>query len=258
MQTSGNPFKQALAERRTQIGLWCSLCSNLAAEVIAGAGFDWLLIDMEHAPTELTTLVGQLQAMSGGTATPVVRPQWNDMVQIKRILDAGANSLLVPYVQNADEARAAVAATRYPPQGVRGVASIHRGNRFARDKGYTQRANSEICVMVQVETTTALDHLEAIAAVEGVDAVFIGPSDLAASLGHLGNASHLEVRSTIESALKRIHAAGKPSAILTAVEADARLWLECGATAVAVGSDLSLLSRQSEELASRFKAIKPA
>jgi 4-hydroxy-2-oxoheptanedioate aldolase len=180
------------------------------------------------------------------------------MVQIKRILDAGANSLLVPYVQNADEARAAVAATRYPPQGVRGVASIHRGNRFARDKDYYQRANGDMCVLVQVETTMALNNLEAIAAVEGVDGIFIGPSDLAASLGHLGEVNHPEVRSTIESTLKRIHAAGKPSAILTAVEADARHWLECGATAVAVGSDLSLLARNSESLAARFKAAKPA
>src|SRR5581483_4370927 len=159
MQT-GNPFKQALKDGRKQIGLWCSLCSNLAAEVIAGAGYDWLLIDMEHAPTELTTLVGQLQGMTGGTATPVVRPSWNDPVQIKRILDAGANSLLVPYIQTAEEARAAVAATRYPPQGIRGVASIHRANRFARDKGYPQRANSEMCVIAHIETTTALNNLE--------------------------------------------------------------------------------------------------
>jgi 4-hydroxy-2-oxoheptanedioate aldolase len=253
MQNTGNPFKQALSEGREQIGLWCSLCSNLAAEVIAGSGFDWLLIDMEHAPTELTTLVGQLQGMMGGTATPVVRPSWNDPVQIKRILDAGANSLLVPYIQNADEARAAVAATRYPPEGIRGVASIHRGNRFARDKSYAQHANSDMCILAQIETTVALDNLEAIAAVDGIDALFIGPSDLAASLGHVGNNNHPDVRAVIEKTITRIKATGKPAAILTAIEADAKHWIECGCTVVAVGSDISVLAKQTEALAARFK-----
>lgn len=254
MQNTGNPFKQALKEGREQIGLWCSLCSNLADEVIAGSGFDWLLIDMEHAPTELTTLVGQLQAMAGGTAAPVIRPSWNDPVQIKRILDVGANNLLVPYIQNADEARAAVAATRYPPAGIRGVASIHRGNQFARDKAYAQRSNSDICVIAQIETTTALDNLEAIAAVDGIDSLFIGPSDLAASLGHVGNPGHPDVRTVIEKTITRIKATGKPAAILTAVEADAKHWISCGCTVVAVGSDLSVLARQTEALAARFKS----
>ncbi|MBI3875209.1 MAG: hypothetical protein HY300_04460 [Verrucomicrobia bacterium] len=198
-----NPFKQALREDKVQIGLWANLCSNVATEVTAGAGFDWLLLDTEHAPNELPMIFSQLQAMTGGTAQPVLRPAWNDTVLIKRFLDIGVQNLLIPYVQNAAEAKAAVAATRYPPHGVRGVASIHRANRYARDKTYFQRANDDMCVLVQLETTTALQNLEEIAAVPGVDGLFIGPSDLAASLGHLGNNSHAEVRLTIESAIRR-------------------------------------------------------
>jgi len=162
-----NSFKQAIREGRPQIGLWSSLCSNLAAEVIAGAGFDWILIDTEHAPNELPMVLSQLQALAGGTAAPVVRPAWNDTVLMKRLLDAGVQNLLIPYVQTAEEARAAVAATRYPPQGVRGVAVSHRGNRFGRVKDYFKRAGDELCVLVQLESPVALQNLEAIAAVEG-------------------------------------------------------------------------------------------
>src|SRR5206468_5829875 len=168
-QLPSNPFKQALREGRARIGLWASLCSNLAAEVIAGAGFDWILIDTEHAPNELPMVLSQLQAMVGGTAAAVVRPAWNDLVLIKRLLDVGAQNLLVPYVQTVEEARAAVAAVRYPPQGKRGVAVLHRANRFGRLKNYFNRANEEIGLLLQVETHTALQNLEAIAAVEGVD-----------------------------------------------------------------------------------------
>src|SRR4029079_17799351 len=180
-------FKQAIRGGRPQIGLWASLCSNLAAEVIAGAGFDWILVDTEHSPNELPLVFSQLQALVGGTAAPVVRPAWNDMVLMKRLLDIGVQNFLVPYVQTPEEARAAVAATRYPPQGIRGVAVSHRANRYGRLKDYFKRANEEICVIVQIETRVALQNLEAIAAVDGVDALFIGPSDLAAASGHLGN-----------------------------------------------------------------------
>src|SRR5439155_17864800 len=151
METPVNAFKQAIREGRAQIGLWCSSCSNVTAEVIAGAGFDWLLIDTEHAPNDLTMVLGQLQAVAGGTAVPVVRPAWNDLVLIKRLLDVGVQNLLIPYVQTPEEARAAVAATRYPPQGVRGVAVLHRANRFGRIKDYVRRINEEICVLVQIE-----------------------------------------------------------------------------------------------------------
>jgi len=208
---------------------------------------------MEHAPNELPAIREQLQAMQGGTATPVVRPPWNDAVAFKRLLDVGVQSFLVPMVQDAEEARRAVAATRYPPQGVRGVAVATRANRFGRVTDYLQRANDEICVHVQLETRAALSNLEAIAAVEGVDGLFIGPSDLAADLGHLGDSAHPDVRRAIDDAVARIREAGKAAGILAPVEADARHWLDLGATFVAVGSDLGVLARQTEALARKLK-----
>src|SRR5216117_2759079 len=240
-QVPPNPFKHAIREGRTQTGLWCSLCSNLAAEVIAGAGFDWILIDTEHAPNELPMVFSQLQALTGGTAAPVVRPAWNDTVLMKRLLDVGVQNLLIPYVQTAEEAKAAVAATRYPPQGVRGVAVLHRANRYGRVTDYLERIGEEICVLVQIETRLGLQNLEAIAAVEGVDGLFIGPSDLAAALGHLGETSHPEVQAAIEDALKRIRQTGKAPGVLAPIEAEARHWLSSGCVVLAVGSDLSLL-----------------
>jgi len=251
-----NPFRQALCEGRPQIGLWSSLCSNLSAEVIASAGFDWILLDTEHAPNELPLVFGELQALVGSAAAPVVRPAWNDVVLIKRLLDIGAQNLLIPYVQNAAEARAAVAATRYPPQGVRGVAVLHRANRYGRVKDYLQRVHDELCVLVQIETRSGLQDLEAIAAVEGVDGLFIGPSDLSAALGHLGNANHPDVRAAIEDAGRRIRKSGKAAGILAPLEADARHWLDQGFTIVAVGSDLGLLARGSEALAAKFKGAE--
>jgi 4-hydroxy-2-oxoheptanedioate aldolase len=252
-QLPTNTFKQALREGRTQIGLWASLCSNVAAEMIAGSGFDWILIDTEHAPNELPMVFSQLQALVGGTAAPVVRPAWNDMVLMKRLLDIGVQNFLVPYVQTPEEARAAVAATRYPPQGIRGVAVTHRANQYGRAKDYFKRANDEICVNVQIETQVALQNLEAIAAIEGVDGLFIGPSDLAAAMGHLGNNGHPEVRAAIEDAFARIRKADKAPGILAPIEADARHWLSLGCIVLAVGSDAGLLARHSEELAAKFK-----
>ena len=252
-QVPVNLFKKAIHEGRPQIGLWTSLCSNLATEVLAGAGFDWILIDTEHAPNELPMVFSQLQSLVGGTAAPVVRPAWNDMVLMKRLLDVGVQNLLIPYVQNVEEARAAVATTRYPPQGIRGVAVTHRGNRYGRVKDYFKRIGDELCVLVQIETRLAMQNLEAIAAVEGIDGLFIGPSDLAADLGHLGEPGHPEVRAKIEEALKRIRKAGKAPGILAPVEADARHWLSVGCVVLAVGSDAGLLARHSEELAAKFK-----
>ena len=252
-QLPPNTFKQALREGRTQIGLWASLCSNITTEVIAGSGFDWILIDTEHAPNELPLVLGQLQALVGGTAAPVVRPAWNDTVLMKRLLDVGVQNFLVPYVQTPEEARAAVAATRYPPQGIRGVAVTHRANQYGRVKDYFQRANEEICVLLQIETRLGLQNLEAIAAIEGVDGLFIGPSDLAAALGHLGENGHPEVRAAIEDAFTRIRKAGKAPGILAPIEADARHWLSLGCIVLAVGSDVGLLARSSEALAAKFK-----
>ena len=248
-----NRFKEALRHRRTQFGLWASLCSNIATEVISGAGFDWILIDTEHAPNELPLVFSQLQALVGGTAAPVVRPVWNDTVLLKRLLDVGVQNFLVPYVQTPEEARAAVAATRYPPQGVRGVAVTHRANQYGRVKDYFKRANDQICLLLQIETRLALKNLDAIAAVEGVDGLFIGPSDLAAALGHLGDNGHPDVRAAIEDAFVRIIKANKAPGILAPVETDARHWLAKGCTVLAVGSDVGLLARGSEELAAKFR-----
>src|SRR5438067_6983135 len=201
-----NALKRALCAGRPQIGLWSSLSSHITVEVIAGSGFDWLLLDTEHSPNELTIVHNQLQAMTAGTASAVVRPAWNDAVLFKRLLDVGVQTLLVPFVQTADEARRAVAATRYPPDGVRGVATTTRANRYGRVKEYLKRANDQICVIVQLETRVALGNLEAIAAVAGIDGLFIGPSDLAADMGHLGDNAHHEARKAIDDAIRRIRA----------------------------------------------------
>jgi 4-hydroxy-2-oxoheptanedioate aldolase len=247
-----NAFKRALAEGRTQIGLWTSLGTGTAAEILGGAGFDWLLIDTEHSPTELPMVLDQLRALEGTTATPIVRPAWNDPVLFKRLLDLGVQTLLVPYVQSADEARRAVAATRYPPAGMRGIAVVHRANRYGRVKDYHVQANREMCVLIQIETRRALAELEAIAAVDGVDGLFIGPSDLAGDLGYLGNNRHPDAVAVFTEACARARKAGKPIGILAPVEEDARRYLEMGFRYVAVGSDIGVLRGAVEQLRARF------
>jgi len=249
-----NSFKRALKANKVQIGLWCSLSSHYATELVAGSGFDWILLDTEHSPNDLESVLQQLQAAAPYPTHAVVRVPWNDMVTVKRFLDIGAQSILIPYVQNADEAKNAVAYTRYPPAGVRGVAGGTRATRFARVKDYAKRAHGEICLLVQVETQQALDNLEKIAAVEGVDGVFIGPADLHASLGRTGEIANPEVKPLIDQAIRRIRKAGKAPGILTPNEADARRWLECGALFVAVGSDVGILARGAESLADKFKS----
>ena len=249
-----NAFKRALAAKRAQIGLWCSLSSNYAVEAVAGAGFDWLLLDMEHSPNDLTDVLSQLQAAAPYPTSTVVRLPWNDFVATKRMLDIGAQSVLFPYVQNAEEARQAVASTRYPPAGIRGVAGATRATRFGRIKDYAKHAHEEICVLVQVETKEALEHLESIADVEGVDGVFIGPADLHASLGYPGEVANPAVLPIIDDAIKRIRARGKAPGILYADEKLARRYLELGALFVAVGADVGLLARGADTLAAKFKA----
>ena len=254
MELRRNAFKHAIAAGQLQIGLWCSMCSNIAADIVRDSGFDWLLLDTEHSPNEIPDLLSQLQAVDGGPATPIVRPAWNDIVLIKRCLDIGAPALLVPYVQNAAEAKNAVAAVRYPPRGVRGVAVSARASRYGRTADYLKKADTEICLLVQVETRTALDQLEAIAAVEGVDGVFIGPSDLSASLGHIGNPAHPEVQKALQDAVTRLKAVGQPAGILTGNEDEIRRYIGWGYTFVAVGSDVGLLARGADTLAKKFKA----
>jgi len=253
MDLPQNPFKRALKAGKAQIGLWSSLSSNYSVEVIAGAGFDWILLDCEHSPNDLESLLTQLQAAAPYPAHPVVRVPWNDMVNIKRVLDVGAQSLLIPYVSTAEEARAAVSYTRYPPAGARGVAGTTRATRFGRVKDYAKRAHEEICVLVQVETQAALDNIEAICALDGVDGVFIGPADLHASLGYTGEIANPKVKPMIDEAIRRIRKAGKAPGILTPNEADAKHWLGCGGLFVAVGADVGILARGAEALAAKFK-----
>ncbi len=248
-----NTFKTALNEGRRQIGLWSSLCSNIATEIIAGSGFDWIVLDSEHAPNEVPGLLTQLQAMATSATEPVIRVPWNDAVTIKRVLDIGARSLLIPFVQNADEARAAVAATRYPPRGIRGVSVGPRANRYGRVAGYHHVAHESICVIVQIETRSACTQIEAIAAVEGIDGIFIGPSDLAADLGHLANPRHPEVQAAIADACARIRAAGKASGMLTGDPEEACRYLAAGFTFVAMGSDAGVLASATAKLAAMGK-----
>lgn len=248
-----NHFKRALAERRQQIGFWCSLASHVSVEILAGSGFDWLLLDTEHSPNELPQVHGQLQAVMEHRVQPIVRPPWNDHVIIKRLLDLGVQTLLIPVVQTAEEAKAAVAATRYPPRGVRGFAGGSRSSRFGRIPDYHTRCEAEICVLVQVETQLGLDNLDAIAGVEGVDGVFIGPGDLSAAIGYLGRQGDPHVQGVIVDAIKRIRAHGKAPGILTPDEALARKYIEAGTLFTAVGADSGLLAKQSELLAKRFK-----
>ncbi|MFW5679965.1 MAG: aldolase/citrate lyase family protein [Pseudomonadota bacterium] len=248
-----NPFKRNLEAGKVQIGLWSSLASHVTVEVIAGAGFDWLLLDTEHSANEVPMVLSQLHATVGGTAHPVVRVPWNDTVTIKRYLDIGTQSFLVPYVQDADEAARAVAATRYPPKGVRGVATLSRASRFGRITDYFDHADREICVIVQIESRQALAYIEDIAAVDGVDGLFIGPSDLSADLGHLGNPGHPEVQAAIEDGFNRIVATGKAAGFLTADETQARRYLDLGCTIAAVGADIGILARGAEALAAKYK-----
>jgi len=253
MQLPRNNFKRALQAARPLIGFWSSLASTAATEILGDAGLDWILIDTEHAPNELPAVADHLRALLPTTTAPVVRPAWNDPVLIKRILDVGAQTLLVPYVQSAVEAQRAVAATRFPPEGVRGVAAVHRSNRYGRVAEYFAQAGDEICVIVQLETGVALDALEAIAGIDGVDALFIGPSDLAANLGHIGDAAHPAVRGAIEDACRRARALSIPIGILAPIEADARTYLEMGFRFVAVGSDIVTLRNGVDRLVREFR-----
>ncbi len=247
-----NHFKHAIAAGQQQIGLWCSLPNAFTAEIVAPSGFDWLLLDTEHSPSSVPTVLAQLQAVAPYDVSPAVRATTNDTVQIKRLLDIGAQTLFIPYVQSAAEAEQAVLAMRYPTAGVRGVSSLTRANRFGRVENYFARAQEELCLIVQVETEAALNNLEAIAKTDGVDGVFIGPADLSSSLGHPGDQNHPAVRKAIDDAIRRIRACGKPAGILTADKAFAQHCIDIGTMFTAVGIDIMLLTRAAESLAQEF------
>jgi 4-hydroxy-2-oxoheptanedioate aldolase len=254
-----NPFKAALKAGKLQIGLWQALATPYTAEICANAGFDWMLFDGEHGPSDVPLLAAQLQAVSAYPSHPVARPPIGETWLIKQYLDIGFTSLLIPLVETADQARALVRAVRYPPEGVRGVGSgIARASKFNRIPGYLDKADAQICLLVQVETLVGMENLAAIAAVEGVDGVFIGPSDLSAAMGLRGQPGHPDVQAAIESACVQIRAAGKAAGILLSDEALARRAIELGFTFVAVGSDVGLMVRATSDLAARFTGAKPA
>jgi 4-hydroxy-2-oxoheptanedioate aldolase len=248
-----NPFKAALGAGRQQIGLWLSMADPYLAEVSATAGFDWLLIDGEHAPNDLRSTLSALQAIAPYRSQPVVRVVAGEVALIKQMLDIGAQNLLVPMVDTAEQARAVVSATRYPPSGVRGVGSaIARASRWSLQTDYLDSADDAICLLVQAETVTALDNLAAICAVPGVDGVFIGPADLAASMGYRGKPGHPAVQAAIEQAMKTIVAAGKAAGTLTSDPALARRYLALGCTFVATGVDILLYAGAARRLAADF------
>lgn len=243
MDLPKNAFKAALNARQRQIGLWVTGASPDVAEALATCGYDWLLFDMEHSATSRAEAVALLRTVAPYPVAPILRPGWNDPVEIKRILDGGAQTLLVPYVQSAEEAAAAVAAIRYPPEGIRGVAGITRATRYGAIQGYAGKAANELCLLVQVETAQALTQIEAIAAIDGVDGLFVGPADLAASMGHAGQPSHPEVKAAVLDAIARIRAAGKAPGLLSLDQDFLREAEAAGALFIAVDVDLGLLRR---------------
>lgn len=249
-----NLFKRALAEKRQQIGIWSTLGTAMVADLLTDSDFDWILLDCEHSPTDVSDVLPQLMAVDRSTVTtPVVRPPWNDQVIFKKLLDIGARSLLVPMVSTVEEAKAAVTATRYPLSGTRGVAGGIRANRYGRMADYHAGASDDICLLVQVETQQGLDNIEKIAEVDGIDGVFIGPADLGAALGHLTNRNHPDVIETIKQGRRRVAGTGKASGILTTDVDQAQMWLDEGFTFVACGVDANLLAREADKLAKRFK-----
>ena len=250
---ANNPFKTALAAGQPRIGLWLSMADPYLAEAAATCGYDWLLIDCEHAPNDLHSTLAALQAVAPHPGQPVVRVVEGSTAIIKQMLDIGAKTLLVPMVDTPEQARAIVAATQYPPKGIRGVGSaVGRASQWSSRADYLSVADDEICLLVQAESTTALANLEAICAVDGVHGVFIGPADLAASMGHRGNPGHPEVQAAIEGAMKTIIASGKAAGTLTSDPALARRYLDLGCTFVAVGVDVLMFVNAARKLRTQF------
>lgn len=255
MPAPKNTFKVALREGRTQIGLWVALTSPYTAEICGGAGYDWLLLDAEHAPNDIQTLTAQLQALAKYPVHAIVRPPIGEAWIIKQILDIGAQTILVPMVETKEQAEALVRAVRYPPHGMRGVgAALARASDFNRIPDYLQTANDEVCLLVQIESRAGLANLDAIASTDGVDGVFVGPADLAADMGFLGRPGAPEVQAAVEDALKRIRGHGKAAGILTADQALARRYVEIGARFVAIGSDVGLFVNTTSKLVADFRA----
>lgn len=252
-QAFPNSFKRDLLAGKKLIGCWSSLSNAITTEVLGVAGFDWILLDGEHSPNDMGTYIPQLMALKDSVSAPVVRPSTNNAVELKRLLDAGFYNFLIPFVESAQEARRAVAATRYPPQGIRGVSVSQRSNRYGTVADYFSGANDQMCVMVQIESAAGVAAAADIAAQDGVDCLFVGPSDLSAGLGHFGQPNHPQVQAAIASVFAAAKAAGKPSGILAPVEADARRYLAMGATFIGVGSDLGVLRSATQALRDKYR-----
>ena len=248
-----NTFRRDLRAGKALIGCWASLGSNITTEVLGYAGFDWLLIDGEHAPNDYQSFITQLQALKDSPSAPFVRPQWQDPVVIKRLLDIGFYNFLIPFIESAEQAQRAVAATRYPPDGFRGVGTAHRSNQYGFNADYFKHINDNICVTVQIESPAGVEAAADIAAVDGVDALFIGPSDLSAGYGAMLQPNLPVVQAAMRKILEGAQKHGKACGILAPVEADARKYLEMGMTFVAVGGDTGLLRNAAVALAQRFK-----
>ena len=263
MQLPANPFKQAIAQDKPQIGLWLATGAALVAEMMAGTGYDWLLIDGEHAPNDLRSILAQVQAISSASAhvapgsTPphaVVRLPVGDPVLVKQTMELGVQTLLIPMIDTPEQALAMARAMRYPPEGVRGMGSgLARSSRWHRYPQYVDEANAQACLLVQVETVEAMRNIDAIAATPGVDGVFIGPADLSTSMGFRGKPNHPDVVAAIEHGVRQIRRAGKAAGILATQEAQANRWLDAGASFVAVGVDVSLLTQAAQALVECFR-----
>jgi len=253
MKNPINPFKQRLNERKPLLGIWNTIGGNTVPEMLAGAGYDWILVDCEHAAIETVEVLPALQAIAAYPETaPVVRPASNDPVLFKRILDMGAQSIMVPFVQTREEAEKAVAATRYGPIGMRGTSGMTRATRYGKVEDYFNSAHEEICLIVQVETVEALGNLEEIASVDGVDAVFIGPSDLSASMGLAGQTNHPKVREAIMDAFQRLDTSAMPKGLMALDVNVAKGWIEAGSQFTAIGVDLVMLAQIAQQLRSEF------
>ncbi len=251
MELPKNKFKQALREGRQQIGIWNSISDPTVIEILAGCNFDWMMLDLEHSPIGASEAITYLRTLAPYPVSAIIRTSWNDPVEIKKLLDAGAQSLLIPYVQSAQEARAAVSAVTYPPKGIRGVSGVTRASRYGAVKNYAQHANEEICLLVQVETREALENIEAIANVEGIDGVFIGPADLAASLGYPGEPSHPDVKAAVIGGIAKLKALGMPVGFLSLDTEMLREVEKAGGQFIAIEIDSALIRKSA--LASRSK-----
>lgn len=253
MKQENNALTHALAAGEKQLGLWITLCSNFVAEVTAHSGYDWVLIDMEHSPNDYASVLGQMQAYAAGSTTAVVRVEWNDAVAVKRLLDLGAPGLLFPMIQSVEEAEQAVAATRYPPRGIRGVAGSTRATRFGRITDYVSRIEDETTVLLQLETRSAVEQAEEIAAVDGVHGIFFGPGDIAADLGKVGKPLDPEVWELIKPAAQKLIAKGIPVGTLVLDPVFATELLNDGFSFVAIGTDSALLTKAVDGLLAQVK-----